>query len=321
MDEPALAVHPPRPRRGELLELGDRRRAALLREPEQAHEHLGGRLRVGQRAVARLHRDAEEERERGEARPRGRGRRAGCARAARCRSRSPASRLPVSRSSSRFTNPTSKRALCATSTASPANVEKRRSASRTPGRAAAARRPTARSAARSARQRHPRRDERLERSRISSSRTRTAPISQIRAEACASPVVSRSKTTKCASSSGGSGADDERDERPAPDEPCVLLDERRRAATERALRAPAAPRRGARRPRSREPGRRAPREARPAGRASRSRAAPSRSYTNICSYHGQTKGIESAPRARAHRQPARTLFSTRGDSSSAPAPQ
>ena len=62
-DQRAARVQPPRARRGELDHLGERPRAALLREPEQRDEDLGRRERVGQRAVARLARRAEEVRE------------------------------------------------------------------------------------------------------------------------------------------------------------------------------------------------------------------------------------------------------------------
>ena len=58
-------------RRSELLEVGDRLGAALLREPDQAEQDLGRRLGVGQRAVARARARAEEPRERGEPGPRG----------------------------------------------------------------------------------------------------------------------------------------------------------------------------------------------------------------------------------------------------------
>ena len=195
--------------------------------PMQAHEHLGRRLRVGQRAVARLDGDAEEERERGEARPLRRGR------ASRLRASGTVSitvaesRLPVSRSSSRLTKPTSKRALWATSTASPANAEKRRSASRDPRRAAQLARRRARSAGRPA----PAAARRARRASgtsppTSSRATRTAPISQIRADAVASPVVSRSKTTNVAllERAGRPPASATND--PRHDEPRVLLDQR-----------------------------------------------------------------------------------------------
>ena len=49
----ALALHAPRARRRELDQVGDRARTALLRETDQAEQDLGGRLRVGQGAVAR----------------------------------------------------------------------------------------------------------------------------------------------------------------------------------------------------------------------------------------------------------------------------
>ena len=52
-----------------LLELGDRRSAALLRDLDEPEEHLRGRLGIGKRAVAGLDGGAEEVRKRGEARP------------------------------------------------------------------------------------------------------------------------------------------------------------------------------------------------------------------------------------------------------------
>ena len=113
-----------RPRRREPDEIGDRPRAALLREPDQREQHLRRRLRIGQRAVARLHRRRRgntragarlDARDAAGEQPR--------ARAARCRPRARRCREPVSRSVSRSRNARSKRALCATSTASPANVE------------------------------------------------------------------------------------------------------------------------------------------------------------------------------------------------------
>ena len=56
-------MQPPRARRRELDHLGERPRAALLREPEERDEDLGRRERIGQRAMARLARRAEEVRE------------------------------------------------------------------------------------------------------------------------------------------------------------------------------------------------------------------------------------------------------------------
>ena len=47
-------------RRGELDEVGEGARPALLRETDQAQQDLGRRLRVGQRAVTRLDRRPEE---------------------------------------------------------------------------------------------------------------------------------------------------------------------------------------------------------------------------------------------------------------------
>ena len=64
-----LAVDPPRARRGQLFELGQRRGTAFEGQIDETQKHLGGRLGVRQRAVARLHRDAEEVRQRPEARP------------------------------------------------------------------------------------------------------------------------------------------------------------------------------------------------------------------------------------------------------------
>ena len=59
----------PRAWRRELDEVGERSGAALLGEPEQHEEDLGGRACVGQRTMARLGRDAEEVRQRGEPDP------------------------------------------------------------------------------------------------------------------------------------------------------------------------------------------------------------------------------------------------------------
>src|SRR5205823_1392591 len=67
--ERALEVDPAGARRGELAKVGDARRAALLCEPDERDEDLGGRGRVRQRAVAGSRARAEEVRERGEARP------------------------------------------------------------------------------------------------------------------------------------------------------------------------------------------------------------------------------------------------------------
>ena len=113
-----------RPRRRERDEVGDRACAALLREPDEREQHLGRRLRVGERAVARLHRRAEEPRELREADARGT-RPASRRRASETVSTTgAASREPVSRAVSRSRNARSKRALCATSTASPAKARK-----------------------------------------------------------------------------------------------------------------------------------------------------------------------------------------------------
>src|SRR4051812_3264956 len=67
LGEATLAVDAALARRRERAQLGQPPRAELLRKADQAHEHLGRRLRVGQRAVARLRRNAEEVGERAEA--------------------------------------------------------------------------------------------------------------------------------------------------------------------------------------------------------------------------------------------------------------
>ena len=65
-DQRALVVDATAPRRGEVDEVGDRARAALLREADERDEDLGRRLRVRESAMARAHRRAEEVRERRE---------------------------------------------------------------------------------------------------------------------------------------------------------------------------------------------------------------------------------------------------------------
>ena len=131
-DERALHVQPPGAGRGELDEVGERPRAALLREPEQAHEDLRRGLRVGERPVARRGRDAEEVRERRE--PEALVRSASSRFASQTVSTTGAAmRRPVRSSTSRSRKARSKRALCATSAASPANARKRRIASSTRG--------------------------------------------------------------------------------------------------------------------------------------------------------------------------------------------
>ncbi len=67
--EVPLAVHAARARSRQLLEVGDRAGAALLREPDQREQDLRGRLGVRERAVAGRDRRAEEVRERGQAHP------------------------------------------------------------------------------------------------------------------------------------------------------------------------------------------------------------------------------------------------------------
>ena len=65
-DEGALEVQPPRPRRGQLDEVGERACAALLCETEQHEQDLRRRAGIRERTVARRGRDAEEVRERRE---------------------------------------------------------------------------------------------------------------------------------------------------------------------------------------------------------------------------------------------------------------
>ena len=117
------------------LEVGERPRAALLGEPDQPSEDLRGRLRVGQRAVAGPRRGAEEERERGEARARTRPLEQAARERGRCRARA---RRCGGRSAlePRSRKDMSKRALCATSGASPAKGAKRRTAASRRRRAA-----------------------------------------------------------------------------------------------------------------------------------------------------------------------------------------
>ena len=63
-DERPLGMEATRPRSGELDEVGDRARAALLRESDQREQDLGSRLRIRERPVTRPHARAEELRER-----------------------------------------------------------------------------------------------------------------------------------------------------------------------------------------------------------------------------------------------------------------
>ena len=61
--EVALVHQPAAPCRGERAEIRDRPRAALLCEPDEREEQLGGCARVGQRAMARARVGADEPRE------------------------------------------------------------------------------------------------------------------------------------------------------------------------------------------------------------------------------------------------------------------
>ena len=134
-DERALRVEAAGARSRQVDQVRQRPRAALLGQAEEHEQDLRGRAGVGERPVARRGRDAEEVRE---------GREADAAVLPSSRRRAShtvsttgaAIRLPVRRSTSRSRNARSKRALCATRAASPANPTKRRTA----GRDAAARR-------------------------------------------------------------------------------------------------------------------------------------------------------------------------------------
>ena len=99
----------------------------------------------------------------------------------------------------------SKRALCATSSESPANPRKRGMTLETDGapRSSRSRSPVRR--ATGSGRGTPGLTSDSKESTISSAFTRTAPTSQIRLRAAESPVVSRSKTTSSASSSSRSG--------------------------------------------------------------------------------------------------------------------
>src|SRR3954451_3389775 len=110
-------------------------------------------------------------------------------------------REPVRRSVSRSRNARSKRALCATSTASPANERNRCTANAGAGAARSCRSVNAVSAETPGPIGLPGFTSVSKRSSISKPRTRTAPISQICDVPGRRPVVSRSTTTYVASSS------------------------------------------------------------------------------------------------------------------------
>ncbi len=134
---PARSVHRRRarawsgagaPRSGELDEIADRARPALLGEAQQRDQDLRRREGVRERPVARLDGHAEEVRERCEREALAPVRRGGAAPARPCRGPQRRTRRPVRRSTSRSRNAMSKRALWATSGASPANARNRRRA-------------------------------------------------------------------------------------------------------------------------------------------------------------------------------------------------
>ncbi len=196
----------PRPGRCQLDEVGDRARAALLRHPDQTEQNLRRRLRVGQRTVARSRVRRETVRERSKVRRLPAEQAA--SRARRCRRRWRQTRRPVARIVSLSRNAMSKRALCATRTASAAKPRNRRTAAWTGGaRHSSASRSPVRAAIAGSR-RAPGLASVWKRSSSASARTRTAPISHGRAAPGRSPVVSRSKTTNvaCSSASASLGA-------------------------------------------------------------------------------------------------------------------
>ena len=108
--ERPLRVHAPGLRRREGEDVRDRAGAALLRQPQEVDEDLGGRLGVGQCAVARPGRGAEEPREGGETDPFGPAGERPPGEPGRSTTGA-AIRRPLSRSTSRSRNARSKRAL------------------------------------------------------------------------------------------------------------------------------------------------------------------------------------------------------------------
>ena len=134
-------MEPARPRRRELDDLGQRPGAALLREPEQRDEDLRGRQRIGQAPGGTARTTCRRSARAGSSENALAPAAASSRRASQTVSTTgAATRRPVSRSTARSRKPTSKRALCATSGASPANPRKRRTASSDAGRAAQRRR-------------------------------------------------------------------------------------------------------------------------------------------------------------------------------------
>ena len=215
--------------------------------------------------------------ERGETRPLDPPAQAGCARAAPCRSPAPTAACRSSARARRSTKPTSKRALCATSTASPANAENRRSAVATRGarRSSSSESPVSRPIG--AGSGTPGRDERLEGvPHLEPAHAHGADLADPRRGGC-EPGRLEVEDDEGRILERGVLARDERDERPAPDEAAVLLDERREQRPGEPLRH--LPHReevpGGLVRQHRPPP--APPRARPAGRASRSPAAPAES--------------------------------------------
>jgi len=225
VDEMAFRVHAPRARRRHLLELGQCPCAPLLRELDQAQEHLGRRLRVRECPVAGADRDAEEVGEGGKVRPR----------------RATAEQVAGERHGVDHGRVQALAGHALELAVHEADVEARvvryeDGAAGEDGEASQ-RKPDA-GAWRSSSSVRPVRSPTGRGSGVrgatsvwyssasSSPRIRTAPISQIREEACERPVVSRSKTTNSARSRNGSGGRRERDERAAPAEAGVAVDER-----------------------------------------------------------------------------------------------
>ena len=282
--EAALALHPPRLRGCQLDEVADGACAALLRHADQAQEDLGRRLGVGQRAMAgprRRSRSGTRARRDSPA-----GVRAAGARARPCRR--PSHRLASrSAASSRDRGTPCRSARCARRARvtgegeeAPDDRGDRRSAPQLfvaePGQRGDRRLEPLRPGSRAVSKRS-----------VSSRRsTRTAPNSHGRADPGRRPVVSRSKTTKVASSRSSSSARraGQSDQVARPAQPRVGPTPRRRAATARARRGPRSRASGRpARPRRRQPGPDAPRRARRAGRRHRGAAARRDASTNVCS--------------------------------------
>ena len=217
-----------------------------------------------------------------------------------------ATRRPVSRSTSRSRNPTSKRALCAASGASPANARKPRG--RFPARRSSQLRRADAGERRDRREERAGADERLERLATSSARTRTAPISQIRSRrprARSSPdrrrraPLPRSRSARRSRSRADSRAEPRR--RVAGDDVSEQrAGERRERA--RARRAPSPLLRG-------ERARVAPGRARRDGRPRRTRAARGEAIEHVFVSQARPPPDEGPPRGGPSKPPSRASAS------------